>query len=706
MTLSRKIVALFLLFIAALTAIFLIISQTIWHEGYKELERREVFNETRRVQLALKNEQDRLHTLAQDWGPWDETYAFAHDLSDSFVQKNLTEPAMSNLNVSYVLITSPDGRALFELALDLKTGKYTKPMNGQSAIIAALSSRIEDPDKGLTGIVRLNDGTPLMVTSSQILTSEHEGPTRGTLWFARTVDDDYLTDLSDLTQSNVSLAKLDDPAWEEKADTVNSRWLFPVLNELDPYMFCVTVSRDIVRFGEKQRNEFFLIIIATSLLFLLLALTAIDRLLLRRLRLVSQFFKELAEQPKLSRRLELTEQNDELNQIARSVNRLLTRLENAQARVRSLFQAARRELHNRKQAERQLKHLSRHDALTGLFNRLHFETEAIHLIELHHNLGLVICDVDGLKLVNDSFGHAAGDALLRRAAELLRRIFPTPCVICRIGGDEFAILWPEASLVQLEETALELDQQLARQPQPTSSDVLGLHMSIGYRHITGEELDTETFYRLFTSADDAMYRQKLSHEQSNRSALVQSMMSLLEARDYMTEGHSLRLQDMCTQLGYAAGLSNLRLDDLRLLAKFHDIGKIGIPDQVLFKNGPLTEEEWVQMRRHSEIGNRIARHIPDLSAIAGLILHHHERWDGKGYPLGLAGEGIPLESRILALIDAYDAMTNDRPYRKALSHETAIAEIHKNRGIMFDPTLTDLFLKLYQKTAGSEPNTD
>ena len=184
------------------------------------------------------------------------------------------------------------------------------------------------------------------------------------------------------------------------------------------------------------------------------------------------------------------------------------------------------------------------------------------------------------------------------------------------------------------------------------------------------------------------------------------MMSMLEARDYITEGHSQRLQNMCAQLGEAAGLSSLRLDDLRLLAKFHDIGKIGIPDQVLFKAGPLTSEEWVQMRRHSEIGSRIARHIPDLSAIAGLILHHHERWDGKGYPLGLAGGDIPLESRILALADAYDAMTNDRPYRKALSHEAALSEIRNNRGIMFDPGLTDLFLKLYQKTAGSEPNTD
>ena len=179
------------------------------------------------------------------------------------------------------------------------------------------------------------------------------------------------------------------------------------------------------------------------------------------------------------------------------------------------------------------------------------------------------------------------------------------------------------------------------------------------------------------------------------------MMSLLEARDYITEGHSHRLQELCIRLGAVAGLSSIRLNDLKLLAQFHDIGKIGIPDQILFKPGPLTDDEWRQMRRHPEIGHRIARHIPDLSAIATLILHHHERWDGKGYPLGLSGEDIPVESRVLAIIDAYDAMTNNRPYREALPQEQALAEIKKNRGLMFDPQLTDQFLKLVEPTKKS-----
>ncbi|NLT20622.1 MAG: HD domain-containing protein, partial [Syntrophomonadaceae bacterium] len=136
---------------------------------------------------------------------------------------------------------------------------------------------------------------------------------------------------------------------------------------------------------------------------------------------------------------------------------------------------------------------------------------------------------------------------------------------------------------------------------------------------------------------------------------------------------------------------------LQLLAQFHDIGKVGVPDRILFKEDRLTPEEYLEMQRHSEIGQRIALAAPELSSLAGLILKHHEWWNGKGYPLGLAGEDIPLECRILALADAYDAMTNDRPYRKAMSHEEAKAEIIRCSGTQFEPRLATLFLELLEK---------
>ena len=200
---------------------------------------------------------------------------------------------------------------------------------------------------------------------------------------------------------------------------------------------------------------------------------------------------------------------------------------------------------------------------------------------------------------------------------------------------------------------------------------------------------------LFQRADNNMYREKLHRRQSTRSAIVQTVMKLLEARDYITEGHAERLQAIVARIGASLSFSAERISDLRLFAQFHDIGKVGIPDSILLKPGPLTPEEKTEMQRHSEIGHRIAQSAPDLVPIADWVLKHHEWWNGQGYPLGLHGEEIPLECRILALADAYDAMTSERPYRYPLSHTEAVEEILNCAGTQFDPDLSIQFANLY-----------
>jgi HD-GYP domain-containing protein (c-di-GMP phosphodiesterase class II) len=147
-------------------------------------------------------------------------------------------------------------------------------------------------------------------------------------------------------------------------------------------------------------------------------------------------------------------------------------------------------------------------------------------------------------------------------------------------------------------------------------------------------------------------------------------------------------------MGRSLGLSEERLNDLQLLARFHDLGKVGIPDSILFKPGPLTREEFQEMKRHCEIGHRIALSLTDLAPIADFILKHHEHWDGRGYPLGLSGEDIPLECRILSIVDAYDTMTSERPYKGSVSHEDAIAELKRCAGTQFDPELVERFVAL------------
>ena len=168
----------------------------------------------------------------------------------------------------------------------------------------------------------------------------------------------------------------------------------------------------------------------------------------------------------------------------------------------------------------------------------------------------------------------------------------------------------------------------------------------------------------------------------------------------------MRLRAIVTRLAKALDLSRAVIDDLALLAALHDIGKIAIPDDILNKPGPLTEEQWTIMKRHPEIGYRIARTSPELVSIAEYILSHHERWDGKGYPRGLVGENIPLPARLLSVADAFDAMTSDRPYRKAMSAQQALAELERNAGTQFDPDVVAAFVEMFHSGLEQELKGD
>ncbi len=354
-----------------------------------------------------------------------------------------------------------------------------------------------------------------------------------------------------------------------------------------------------------------------------------------------------------------------------------------------------RDITERERVAEHLRYLGYHDMLTGLYNRNYFETfGGISNTALEHPqeekiVGLITCDIDGLKLVNDAMGHDAGDRRLKCAADLLKEAVGENGSLARIGGDEFAAIIPGATMEKMDAVVNSIHELLRQHNQVR--ELIPLNIAIG-RAIG--DLSKVNFNKLFKEADNAMYRDKMLHSQSSRNAIVKTVDEMLKARDFITEGHADRLQKLVVRLGKLLEFSEARLNDLRLLAQFHDVGKIGIPDKILFKSGPLTEEEQEIMRRHSEIGYHIAQSIREFAPISEWVLKHHERWDGTGYPLGLSGEEIPLECRILLIADAYDAMTSDRPYRKALSQEKAVEELKKYSGSQFDPQLVQFFLQL------------
>ena len=347
-------------------------------------------------------------------------------------------------------------------------------------------------------------------------------------------------------------------------------------------------------------------------------------------------------------------------------------------------------INERNRAESQLKYMSLHDALTDTYNRHYFET-ALRRIEEQQleSVGIIVCDIDGLKLINDTLGHHVGDQMLIEAVKIIKQCIPPNAVLSRIGGDEFAVIVYDATEDSLKNIAGEIRN--LSETVTVADNKITLSISIGY------DMRKESFRSIdevFKQADNNMYKEKLHQSQSNRSAIVKTLMQALEERDYITEGHVDRVQNLIEVLAEKVGLDAKVISELRLFAQFHDIGKVGIPDRILFKPGKLTSEEMNEMKRHSEIGYRIALSSPDFHHIADWILKHHEWWNGEGYPIGLKNEEIPLACRILSIVDAYDAMTSDRPYRKAMSHDEAVDELKRESGIKFDPDLLEKFLEL------------
>jgi diguanylate cyclase (GGDEF)-like protein len=340
-----------------------------------------------------------------------------------------------------------------------------------------------------------------------------------------------------------------------------------------------------------------------------------------------------------------------------------------------------------KQRQAEIEYASYHDPLTGIYNYRYYEKQ-IKLLKTEENLpiSIIMGDINGLKLINDSLGHAVGDELLIRAAQVIKSTCRPSDVVVRIGGDEFVILLPKTETHEVEKIVKDIKEAIKQE----TIESISLSISLGYETITSVDEDAQL---TLTRAENHMYRHKISENLSPRSKTIDIIMNSLFEKNPREMAHSQRVSDLSVALATALGWSEDKINELRTSALMHDIGKIGIAESILNKPGKLNDEEWKTIMSHPEIGFRILNTGNEFSEIARYVLEHHEKWNGSGYPRGLKGEAISIQGRILAIADAFDAITSVRTYRATRTTNEAIEELRKYAGIQFDPGLVDFFIE-------------
>ena len=275
-------------------------------------------------------------------------------------------------------------------------------------------------------------------------------------------------------------------------------------------------------------------------------------------------------------------------------------------------------------------------------------------------------------------------------AKILKSVTREEDFIFRWGGDEFVILIPNCD----EQKCEEVISKIIDECEKGDFNLIDMSISLGssIKNCLGEDI-----YTNLQEAEEKLYRQKLLNSKSVRNSIIFSLNKSLQEKNLETEQHTQRLTNYAIKIGKRLGFTTAQLDELGLVTKLHDIGKIGISEEILLKKGKLTEDEFNIIKSHTEKGYRILQTSSELSHVAIGILAHHERYDGKGYTLGLRGEEIPIMARIVNIVDSYDAMTNDRGYNIVKNKEDAIKEMMYCRGTQFDPKITDIFIDIISK---------
>lgn len=350
---------------------------------------------------------------------------------------------------------------------------------------------------------------------------------------------------------------------------------------------------------------------------------------------------------------------------------------------------------DKNESHERLRYLAFHDELTGLYNRRYSDEELNRInVERSYPISLILVDVNNLKIVNDTFGHEQGDLVIKCISQKMSNCVRKEDVIARIGGDEFIIILSNTTRDRTEEIIKSIKNVCVNCKKCVyrdKSQKIKTGISAGYVYL---DTFTENLHQYLRHADDDMYRDKMNMDGTKENEFLMSLIEIMKQKDFYTEESNQRIGYLAIKMSEVLNMTIHEQRDLALTMYLHDIGKIGISDSILFKKSRLCNEELESIKKHSILGHNILRRLKKFESISKYVLYHHERWDGRGYPEGLSGEAIPLVSRVVSIIDSYDAILSKRPYSDAMSDKEAIDELIKNQGTQFDPSLVDLFVEI------------
>lgn len=367
-----------------------------------------------------------------------------------------------------------------------------------------------------------------------------------------------------------------------------------------------------------------------------------------------------------------------------------------------------------------LSHLANIDGLTQVYNHRYFHDSLKNELKKARSSGyplsIILMDIDYFKHYNDLYGHQAGDEILKNIAMILKRNVRKEDIVARYGGEEFAVILPNTtekeavSIAEVIRRDVEQTKFPGEENQPNGRITASIGIST-FPHKAQNEVE------LIKSADDALYRAKFFNKnrvESYYSILeelkkdieaehidlitsIKTLISVINAKDRYTYGHTERVVMYCRLISDKLGLNDVDKKTLKYGAYLHDIGKINIAKEILIKRMPLTKDEWETLKQHPANGVEIIKNVDSLKKVIPLILHHHERYDGRGYPGGLKGDEIPYLARILTVVDSFDAMTSNRPYNTRKTYDEAVEELKRCSGGQFDPVIAQAFIEVIQE---------